>query len=205
MRKPAAIALGLACLIIGASGAVPTAGPEQVQMPMRGMMHRMIPDLVPPGVEPQDLPDPDGRGARLLVRYCGQCHNLPSPAMHSSSEWPAISERMFYRMEMMSGMMGIESPSASDRAAIIAYLKAFAMKAITPESLPAGQAAGAAAFRATCSQCHALPDPRSHTAAEWPAVVEKMRANMRLMRKKIPGPEQEKEILSFLEKNAKKE
>jgi cytochrome c5 len=174
MRKPAAIALGLACLIIGASGAVPTAGPEQVQMPMRGMMHRMIPDLVPPGVEPQDLPDPDGRGARLLVRYCGQCHNLPSPAMHSSSEWPAISERMFYRMEMMSGMMGIESPSAT-------------------------------AFRATCSQCHALPDPRSHTAAEWPAVVEKMRANMRLMRKKIPGPEQEKEILSFLEKNAKKE
>jgi cytochrome c2 len=168
------------------------------------MMHRMMPDLVPPGVEPEDLPDPNGRGAQLLVRYCGQCHNLPNPSMHSAGEWPGIAERMFYRMDMMSGMMGIESPSGNDRAAIIGYLKTYAMKSIAPESLPAGQTPGAAVFKAACSQCHALPDPRSHAAGEWPAIVEKMKANMRLMRKKVISADQEKEILSFLEQHAKK-
>jgi cytochrome c2 len=202
MRQSGILALGVICLGIGAAAG--GTDRQQVQMPMRGMMHRMMPDLVPPGVEPKDLPDPNGRGAHLLVRYCGQCHNLPNPSMHSAGEWPAIAERMFYRMDMMSGMMGIESPSDSDRTAIIGYLKTYAMKSVPPESLPAGGTPGAAVFRAACSQCHALPDPKSHTAGEWPGIVEKMKANMRLMRKKVISADEEKEILGYLEKHAKK-
>jgi hypothetical protein len=33
-------------------------------------------------------------------------------------------------------------------------------------------------FSIACSQCHALPDPRRHTAREWPGVVERMRRHM---------------------------
>ena len=33
-------------------------------------------------------------------------------------------------------------------------------------------------FSIACTQCHALPDPRSHTPPEWPAVVERMKEHM---------------------------
>jgi predicted amidohydrolase len=33
-------------------------------------------------------------------------------------------------------------------------------------------------FSIACSQCHALPDPRRHTAREWPEVVERMQRHM---------------------------
>jgi len=33
-------------------------------------------------------------------------------------------------------------------------------------------------FSIACSQCHVLPDPRRHTAPEWPAIVKRMRRNM---------------------------
>jgi hypothetical protein len=33
-------------------------------------------------------------------------------------------------------------------------------------------------FSIACTQCHALPDPRRHTRAEWPAVVSRMKEHM---------------------------
>ena len=44
-------------------------------MPVREMMHRMAPDLVPPGAAAESLPDPESQGAKLTVFYCQQCHN----------------------------------------------------------------------------------------------------------------------------------
>jgi cytochrome c5 len=183
--------------------AVETAAAGQM-MPMRNMMHRMMPDMVPPGVEPENLPEPDGRGARLLVRYCWQCHNLPSPAMHSAAEWPGIADRMFYRIDRMSGMMGIESPSQDDRAAILEYLKTNAMKSIPEASIPAAGSPGAALFKEFCTRCHALPDPKSHTPAEWAAILEKMQANMKVMNRKTMTATQQDEILVYLDTNARK-
>lgn len=79
---------------------------------MRGMMNQMMPDLVPPGINPQDLPDPNSKGAQLLVYYCAACHNLPSPSMHTQEEWSIVADRMFRRMSRMSGgmMMNVEMP-----------------------------------------------------------------------------------------------
>jgi hypothetical protein len=34
---------------------------------MRGMMQRMMPDMLPPGIKPEDLPSPDSPGAKLRV------------------------------------------------------------------------------------------------------------------------------------------
>jgi cytochrome c5 len=171
-------------------------------MPMRGMMHRMIPDLVPPGVAPESLPDPESHGAKLMVLYCRQCHNLPSPSMHSAAEWPAVAQRMFYRIEGMGGMMGIQSPSEEDRTAIVDYLEAHAMQAVPEASIPGAGSPGASLYKEFCTQCHALPDPGSHTRGEWPAIVDKMQATMKVMNKKSLTADQKKQILGYLDKNA---
>src|SRR2546428_5795210 len=34
--------------------------------------------ILPPTFEERQLPQPRSRGARLTVRYCVQCHNLPN-------------------------------------------------------------------------------------------------------------------------------
>ena len=45
------------------------------------------------GASPCKFPDPGSPGARLAGRYCVQCHNLPSPAMHHAPKWGPIVER----------------------------------------------------------------------------------------------------------------
>src|SRR2546429_8817513 len=55
--------------------------------------------ILPPTYEARQLPERGSRGARLSMRYCVQCHNLPNPAMHNAAKWPGIVERMVLRME----------------------------------------------------------------------------------------------------------
>lgn len=47
--------------------------------------------------------------------------------------------------------------------------------------LPAPQSPGATLVNQYCAQCHARPSPQQHTAAEWPAVVSRMREHMQAM------------------------
>lgn len=165
---------------------------------MKDMMKRMMPGILPPGIKPESLPDPAGKGAQLLDYYCTQCHDLPSPAMHASDEWPIIAGRMFTRMSMMSGMMGIENPSSEERLLIISYLKTHSLKSISPGMLPSPESKGAILFKEICSQCHSLPDPSLHTAQEWSAVVERMRGNMLAMGRRVATEEERKEIVAYL-------
>lgn len=173
---------------------------------MRGIMNQMMPDLVPPGVNPEDLPDPNSKGAQLLVYYCTACHNLPSPSMHTEEEWSVVADRMFRRMSRMSGgmMMNIEMPSPEEQNEIVAYLKAHSLKSIPLHKLPSPESPGAMLFKDRCSQCHGLPDPGRHTAKEWPAIVEKMRGYMQIMNKKIVTENDEKEIVSYLSRYGRK-
>ena len=53
-------------------------------------------------------------------------------------------------------------------------------------------------FTRTCSQCHVLPDPRQHTAAQWPSVVARMQQYMRERNVPPPGEGDVKQIDSFL-------
>ena len=69
---------------------------------MKEMMQQMMGGMLPPGITPQDLPDPESRGAKLLSRYCSQYHNLPSPRMHTAEDWPRIAGRMLSRERMMT-------------------------------------------------------------------------------------------------------
>ncbi len=182
------------------------------QEQMRQMMQEMMGGLLPPGINPEDLPDPQSEGARLLTRSCTQCHNLPSPAMHTAEEWPAVVQRMVARMSMMARMGGmgmmrmmpqIETPSGKQQATILSYLQSHALRSIVPDVLPSPRSPEAVTFQNVCSQCHGLPDPALHTAEEWPTVVERMRGNMRTMGKRVITEEEKEDIVSYLTRNAR--
>jgi len=182
---------------------------------MREMMQAMMSGVVPPpGIKPEDLPDPNSEGAKLTVKYCTQCHNLPSPLMHAADEWPGIAGRMFHRMAMMvemggkgmtgmMGMMNMKAPSTKEQDVMLAYLKKHSLMSIQPDAIPSPRTEGALLFAATCARCHVLPDPKQHTAQEWPQVVARMRKNMATMRKTVPDAATFRTITAFLQDAAR--
>jgi mono/diheme cytochrome c family protein len=185
------------------------------QSPMKEMVQEMMSGRLPPGIKPESLPEPAGPGARLLAQYCSQCHNLPSPAMHTAEEWPMVEARMFSRMQMMAGMKGmmggmmrrrmmdIQAPSEEEESVILAYLQQHALKPASLEALGPPDAPGLALFRKTCSQCHALPDPKLHTADEWPGIVDRMRNNMQAMEKPVITEAEKDQIAAYLSQHAR--
>jgi mono/diheme cytochrome c family protein len=151
------------------------------QSPHGAMLERIL----PPAVEPRDLPEPASAGARLTARYCVQCHNLPSPQMHTRERWQPVVERMVWRMrgngnmgEVMKDMMAhVKAPSDAEVRTLTRYLEKHGQKEIEP-SHPALRTQAGQMFSIACSQCHALPDPQRHTVREWPVVVERMKRHM---------------------------
>jgi hypothetical protein len=179
----------------------------------------MLERILPPTFAVEQLPERDSRGAKLVIGYCVQCHNLPNPAMHHAAKWPAVVHRMVLRMEgkgnmgvLMAEMMaGVKAPSGEDSQAIVDYLERYAQKPLDPVRYPEVNRPSGEAFRLACSQCHTLPDPQRHTAEEWRAVVARMQENMEWMNRVVgsrpmPGePElRVEEINAFLGKYARK-
>jgi len=179
----------------------------------------MLERILPPTFELRQLPQRDSPGAKLVVAYCVQCHNLPNPAMHHAAKWPGIVERMVLRMEgkgnmgtLMAEMMaGVKAPGAEDTKAIVAYLRRHAQKPLDPARYPELNRSSGEAFRLACNQCHVLPDPQRYTAAQWPRVVARMQENMEWMNRVVgskPAPDEPQlrveEINAFLAKHARK-
>ena len=142
--------------------------------------------MLPPGMDPARLPESDSSGAHLLQQFCMQCHNLPGPGLHTASEWPQVLGRMNMRMQMMGGMMGVAAPDPVQLEILLGYLQRYAQKPINAATYPDLDTPPSRAFSTTCMQCHALPDPKQHTAREWPSVVTRMRSNMTAMGKIVP-------------------
>ncbi len=149
--------------------------------------------ILPPTFQASQLPEPGSAGARLTIAYCVQCHNLPNPAMHDAAKWPPVFERMVLRMHgrgnlgaLMSEMMaGVQAPSEEESATLLAYLKKHAQQPLDVRRFPDIRAPAGEAFRLACSQCHVLPDPRRHSAREWPSVVARMQENMEWMNRVV--------------------
>ena len=180
---------------------------------------QMLERILPPTFELRQLPERRSRGARLVVRYCVQCHNLPNPAMHQAAKWPAIFERMVVRMrgkgnlgELMQDMMaGVEVPSVDEATVLLAYLQKHGQRPLDPKKYPAVNLPEGQSFKLACQQCHVLPDPQRHKASEWPAVVARMEKNMEWMNRVVgnqPDPRdiqlKVEEINAFLVKYARK-
>jgi cytochrome c5 len=179
----------------------------------------MLERILPPTFEIAQLPEKRSRGAQLLVRYCVQCHNLPNPAMHNAAKWPTVFERMVVRMngrgnmgELMQEMMsGVEAPSEKEASILLAYLRKHGQKPLDPKKYPEVFLPEGRSFKLACEQCHVLPDPMRHTAAEWPGVVARMEQNMEWMNRVVGNqhpPDEPQlridEINAFLVKRARK-
>lgn len=134
--------------------------------------------LPPPSLTPPDLPDPASPGAQLLATHCAQCHELPSPSMHSATDWPSVARRMWLRMDRLPEGMALEVPDQGARSMLLSYLTANALP-VSAATLPEGE--GRETFDAICSRCHALPDPRVHSPEDWLTVYLRMERNMERM------------------------
>ena len=152
--------------------------------------------LPPPGIGPGDLPDPHSPGAALVAQLCGQCHAIPSPAMHSATDWPRVARRMWLRMERLPESLAVRTGADGERSVVLGYLTANALQ-VGGAELPRGR--GREDFALVCSRCHALPDIRLHTSGDWPAVFMRMERNMERMSVSLPDREQTDNILLYLQ------
>lgn len=152
--------------------------------------------LPPPGITAGDLPDPGSPGAQLLATHCAQCHELPTPLMHSATDWPSVARRMWLRMDRLPEAMAIAVPDQAARSMLLSYLTANALP-ITALTLPEGP--GLDTFEAICSRCHTLPDPRVHAPEDWLTVYLRMERNMERMNVAPATRAETEAILGYLQ------
>ena len=180
----------------------------------------MLRRIIPPVIEPAQLPEPKSRGARLTAQYCVQCHHLAPPAMHHAAKWPAIVARMTPRMEgrgnmgmtMKELMAGVRAPNKEETRVITDYLQKHAQKHIEQSALPeAGKTRAWTSYMQACAQCHIAPDPKRYRASEWPRVVTRMEQHMTWMNRVVgsrnnPAEPQyrSEEITTYLQRYARR-
>lgn len=178
---------------------------------------RMLERILPPSIEPRQLPEAASEGAKLTARYCVQCHYLPSPQMHTPDRWTTTVVRMVWRMQgngnlgaLMRDMMDtVEAPTDREITVLTRYLQKHGQREMNPAH-PALQTTAGTMYSIACTQCHALPDPQRHTAREWPSVVQRMRGHMEWANT-VVGPDELKttptlntgEIVRFLQRHAR--
>jgi cytochrome c2 len=169
-----------------------------------GMMEGMCGGNMPHGISPSMLPKPESAGAKALSENCTQCHGLPAPGMHTAEEWPSIVGRMNMRMQMMDGMMGIDAPDQQELNTVIDYLQTHAQQPINTADYPDLDSDNGKVFTQTCIQCHVLPEPKQHTAEEWPNVVNRMLGHIAVRNKPMPRDDEIEQIITYLERHSDK-
>lgn len=152
--------------------------------------------LPPIGVSPTDLPDPESEGANLAQLYCTACHELPTPLIHSATDWPRVVRRMWLRMDGLAGDYHVAIPTSAERVVMLRYLIDNAIK-VSRVALPPGPER--ASFAATCGRCHELPDPKQYAYEDWIAVVQRMAELMESMLGDALTREEYSKIVRYLE------
>jgi len=175
---------------------------------MRALVKQMVSEPLPPGITPEKLPEPNSLGAKLLQKYCIQCHDIFSPRMHSAEKWSSVFQRMSWHMQMMpkGRKMGrtrkMEAPSLQEGTELLTYLKRHSLHTADQSKLEHLDTPSGMAFLQICPQCHALPDPKQHSTQEWPGVTTRMNQNMQFMHKPLIQPKEEALIVQFLQLSA---
>lgn len=113
------------------------------------------------------------------------------PPQGASSPGYGMEPGMMGSGGMGHGMMGGYGPPPQE----------INVRALQPGELDLDSRAGQI-FSTTCARCHALPDPRQHTADQWPGVIARMEQNMRSSRLSVPDDNQIRQIQAFLEQHA---
>jgi len=111
---------------------------------------------------------------------------------------------------MKEMMAEVTAPSEEEQHVLLDYLLRHGQTPLDPKRY-SDLATRGIAFREACSQCHALPDPQSHDASEWPDLVARKERNMRWMNRvvgSVPDPREPQleveEIVDFLQRHATK-
>ena len=164
-------------------------------------MCALYPEVMPPGLMPDQLPDAGGQGALLMQNYCTQCHELPGPGRHTAEEWPQVLDRMLVIMDVadrFGGLLGnVKTLSSAERDQLRSYLLMHALRPLAKTP----QGTGASAFENHCSACHALPDPAQYNHNNWPNLVKRMQRNMKVMKYSPPSADTMMQIQLYLQKN----
>jgi len=198
MKYPRNLIIGIVLLLAGLAGLMAIGGSC---ISMRNMMSGGMMDTpLPRGIDPAELPEPRSAGARLVAHYCTQCHEMPVPGMHAAQAWPTVVNRMRRHMQMMPT---VKVPTAEELATLILYLQKHALKPMDKNRYTDLNTDSGKLFETTCSQCHAVPDPKQHTADEWPIVIQRMVVNMKQMEKPLPPQATLDAILGYLQKHAR--
>ena len=167
-------------------------------------MCALYPEVMPPGLKPEQLPDAGGQGALLMDNYCTQCHALPGPGRHTAEEWPQVLERMLIIMDVadrFGGLLGnVKTPSPGERERLRSYLVLHALKPLAQTPHKAGMGAGSRAFENHCSACHMLPDPSQYNV-DWPSLIKRMQHNMQVMKYSPPSADSMMQIQLYLQNN----
>ena len=174
----------------------------------------MLERILPPTFDAAQLPERGSRGAQAHAALLRAVPQPANPAMHHAEKWPAIVERMVLRMEGKrqhghadgrDDGRGEGAERGGDARRSSPTCSATRRSRSIPQRYPEVNRPSGEAFRLACNQCHVLPDPQRHTAAEWRAVVARMQENMEWMNrvvgsKPVPGEPQLRveEINAFL-------
>lgn len=196
ITRPAFRVLGLAAVLACEGGSRETVPPPGRVGDRDALLLASAKVALPPPADPAiDLPDPTSEGAQLVGRYCTACHAVPTPQIHSSTDWPRVARRMWLRIDGLPEGLPVPRPTGAERTMMLRYLIANALR-VSGAALPVGP--GRAEFAAVCSRCHELPDPRSHASEDWLAVVARMGERMDSMLGTALAANQQSDIVRYL-------
>ena len=161
--------------------------------------------VIPKGLNPDALPQPESRGATVLTLYCVQCHDLPTPTMHTAQEWDYVVDRMEKEMQKRRGgiLIRVMMPPEKDWQILRTYLADNAQNPLDKSQYPDLDTPAGRAFESTCSHCHAAPDPTQHNPNEWARIVLRMKSNIVAAGKEMPDDNTVELITDFLKAHSK--
>ncbi|MDO8262860.1 MAG: hypothetical protein Q7T21_06510 [Gallionella sp.] len=156
--------------------------------------------VLPFGLSANQLPDPQTKGAALFASYCSQCHNLPSPRMHSTGDWPMRFEKMMDHALLMAGTSpAFKIPADKEKTEIVSYLEKNGFRELPANSPLRGEPQ---VFNIIwfCSVCHAVPDPDQFPAKEWGKIVDRMNSYRKKQGRDEMNNTDRKAVMNFLTK-----
>jgi cytochrome c5 len=193
--------VGFATLIAVAAGCARPETPATEETPPPAAANVILAAAMvnmPTATSAADLPDPQSESAQLMGTFCAQaCHGIPAPSSHSVTDWPVVLRRMWLRMERIDTAYQIKVPTNAERAVIMDYLVANALR-VTSGDLP--DAPGKELFVQRCGACHGLPDVRQHSAEDWVAVVRRMNGRMEKLIGEVLSQDELQRIVLYLER-----
>lgn len=156
-----------------------------------------------PTLEMDDLKEPDTQAAQWIFKYCGQCHNVPGPGLHTDKEWGVLFWRMYWRMVVMEQHFpNVQLPKYGEAEMMLAYLRKHSLKTLPTNEIDLTKP-GANEFVRICGQCHGHPDPAAYPDHDWAFTIKRMKRHMKSMNKEIPDDKVAQKIEHFVAQQSK--